>query len=294
KKCICGSKIKENNYEKFLYDTSEYKEILKYKNKSLETINSALNFYDEEFQKLNIEIQNIQKKINELNKFLKDAIESIEYSGNSQMTDDIDRKITKIKDEIFELKKLEDLYQQKDKYDKSFNTKNLEYTSKQKTFKNLEYQYKETHNSVITNFNIIYNILMKKSSANTKKAIIDDDYMPLIDGGVYREKSASVPIRMMYFFTLLSMSLKYPKIKHPKFLLMDTPEEAGIDENHLETNIKLFDTALNLSKNYENEKIKDYQFILTTGLEKYPEKYEKYVKLDFNKEESRFILKSKK
>lgn len=284
KKCICGSTIKENNYEKFLYDTSEYKEILKDKNKRLETINSALNSYDEEFQKLNIEIRDIQQKINELNKFLKDAIESIEYSGNSQMTDDIDSKITKIKDEIFELEKLEDLYRQKDKYEKSFNTKNVEYTTKQKTFKSLEYQYKETHNSVITNFNTIYNSLMEKSSAKTNKAIIDDDYMPLIDSGVYREKSASVPIRMMYFFTLLSMSLKYTNIKHPKFLLMDTPEEAGID--NIAENIELFYMALELSEN----KGKDYQFILTTGLEKCPKKYEEYMKLEFNKEENRFIL----
>jgi len=38
--------------------------------------------------------------------------------------------------------------------------------------------------------------------------------------------------------------------------------------------------ALDLSGN----KDKDYQLILTTGLEKCPEKYEQYVKLDFNKE----------
>jgi len=127
---------------------------------------------------------------------------------------------------------------------------------------------------------------MKNSSAKTKKAFIDDDYMPIIDDGVYREKSATVPIRMMYFFTLLSMSLKYPTIKHPKFLLMDTPEDSGIDRDKLDENIELFGTALELSKDKE----KDYQFILTTGLEKCPAKYEKFVKLDFNKEEGRFIL----
>lgn len=120
---------------------------------------------------------------------------------------------------------------------------------------------------------------------------IDDDYMPIIDNGAYREKSATVPIRMMYFFTLLSMALKYPKIKHPKFLLMDTPEEAGIDD--ITENIELFDVALELSKNNKNEKVKDYQFILTTGLESCPDTYEKYVKLDFHKKESRFILEKR-
>lgn len=35
---------------------------------------------------------------------------------------------------------------------------------------------------------------------------------------------------------------------------------------------------------------KNHKFILTTGLKKCPTKYEKYVKLDFNKKEDRFIL----
>ena len=292
KECICGSTIKENNYEKFLYDTSEYKEILKHKNKSLETINSALNSYDEEFQKSNIQIENIQQKIDALNKFLKDAIESIEYSGNSQMTDDIDSKITKIKDEIFEREKLEDLYRQKYKYEKSFDSKNNDYRIKQKAFKSFEYKYKKAHNSIITDFNTIYNILMQNSSAKTNKAIIDDDYMPLIDDGVYREASASVPIRMMYFFTLLSMSLKHHNIKYPKFLLMDTPENSGIDDNHLKQNILLFDKALELSNN-KTKADKEYQFILTTGLEKYPDEYGKYVKLEFSKSKGNFILERK-
>jgi hypothetical protein len=189
-------------------------------------------------------------------------------------------------------KKLETLYTQKEEYEKKLDSKSEDYTAKSKKFKSLTFKYKNNQESIINSFNEIYNKLMKKSSAKTKKALIDDDYMPFIDDGMYREKSASIPIRMMYFFTLLSMSLKYRTIKHPKFLLMDTPEDSGIDD--ITENIELFDTALELSKNNKYENIKDYQFILTTGLEKCPKKFEKYVKLDFNKEENRFILKAKR
>lgn len=105
KKCICGSTIQENNYEKFLYDSSEYKEILKHKNKSLETIQSALDTYNDEVIEVNTEINNIKKEIDVLNQFLKEAIKSIEYSGNTQLTNDIDNKITNVKDEIFILKR---------------------------------------------------------------------------------------------------------------------------------------------------------------------------------------------
>jgi len=293
--CICGSTIHENNYEKFLYDSSEYKEILKHKNKSLETIKLALKTYNDERIEIDIEIKNIKKEITGLNQFLKEAIKSIEYSGNTQLTDDIDNKMTDVKDEIFKLEKLEKLYIQKEKYEKNLNSKSTDYQNKYATFKSLSVKYKKSHESLMLNFNTIYSELMKNSSAKTKKAYIDDKYyMPLIDDGVYREKSATVPIRMMYFFTLLSMSLKDSNIKHPKFLLMDTPEDAGID--NISENILLFEKALELSKNNKNEEVKDYQFILTTGLcnECCPTEYEEYVKLDFNKKEGRFILEKRK
>jgi len=69
----------------------------------LETINSALTSYAEEFEKLNKDIAVIQKSITALNNFLKDAIESMEYSGNTQMTDDIENKMTDVKNKIFKL-----------------------------------------------------------------------------------------------------------------------------------------------------------------------------------------------
>ena len=203
--------------------------------------------------------------------------------------------MTDVKDEIFELEKLEKLYVQKEKYEKNLNNKSIDYQKKHDTFKSLSFKYKKSHKLIMINFNTIYSELMKNSSAKTKKAYIDDKYyMPLIDDGVYREKSATVPIRMMYFFTLLSMSLKDSNIKHPKFLLMDTPEDAGID--NISENILLFDKALELSKNNKNEEVKDYQFILTTGLcnECCPTEYEEYVKLDFNKKEGKFILQKRK
>ena len=85
--------------------------------------------------------------------------------------------------------------------------------------------------------------------------------------------------------------LKYKKIKHPHFLLMDTPEEAGIDD--ITENIILLDKALELSKNNPTDNIGSFQFILTTGINRYPEKYEEFVKLRFNKKRNRFILKER-
>ncbi len=290
-RCICGAIVKENNYEKFLYDTSEYKEILKHKNKSLETIELALNSYQEEILEINNKLNEIQKKITKLNKFIKEAIETIEYQGNSQIISNIDDKILEIKNKLFELDKQEKIYCQKENYEKEYNKKDTIYKDTLNEFNILEKEYKKNQKNIIKNFKSIYNELMKKSSAKVKTAEIDEDYMPIIDGGIYREKSARVPIRMMYFYTLISMALKYNTIKHPKFLLMDTPEDSGIDEDNIEENIALFDMAIELAQKNNNQY--NYQFILTTGLEKCPKKYEQYVKLNFNKKKGEFILKRK-
>ena len=293
KKCICGSNIDESNYEKFLYDSSEYQEILKHKHKSLETIKSAIQAYDDDLVKLIAQIEQNLKNIEELNLYLKTAIGSFEYSGNSQMIDDIDNKIGKVKEEIVKYKELIDLYIQKEKYEKEFKNKDDLYKSLLKEFNSMKIVYNANNEMIIKNFNKIYNQLMTLSSCKSTSAMIDEEYNPYIDDGDYREKSASVPKRMMYYFTLLSMALKYKDIKHPKFLLMDTPEAAGIDEDHLTDNIKLFNNALELSKNHPNDKISSFQFILTTGINKYPKEYEEFVKLRFNKKNGDFILKEK-
>ena len=58
-------------------------------------------------------------------------------------------------------------------------------------------------------------------------------------------------------------------------------------------NIILFDEALELSKNKPEDKIGEYQFILTTGNKRHPAKYEDFIKLRFNKSDSDFILKKR-
>lgn len=293
KKCICGSPIKEEDYEKFLYNVDEYQEILKYKMKSLETIQNVYDSYSSKIEELQFEIEKSNEEISRLNIFIREAIKSIEYSGNSKLIEDVENKIIKVKDEIFQYKKLVELYTLKEKYEANFNTKDTEYISTKNEFYIFKNKYDKSNENFIIKFNEIYNKLMSKSTAKTTSAYIDDEYIPYIDGGKYREKSAVVPKRMMYYFTLISMALKFKTIKHPKFLLMDTPEEAGIDD--ITENIKLFNLALELSKNTPEDKIGKFQFILTTGHNnRCPKDYEQFIKLRFRKEDNNFILKEKK
>jgi hypothetical protein len=98
-----------------------------------------------------------------------------------------------------------------------------------------------------------------------------------------------VPLRLMYYFTILALSLKNESVKHPGLLIIDTPEDSGIDEDNLKKNLDLLNLAIEQGGNSK----KEYQIILTTGLDKYPESFKKDIKDEFNESKGIFILKEK-
>lgn len=292
--CICGEKFNENGYEKFVYNSSEYKKILQHKEKSLKTIEIALNSYYEEIDKLNKEVSQKEHDAIEQKEELSKAISSIEFSGNSQFIDSINDKILEVKSNILDEKRKEGIISTYTTLDSTFKTKNLEYEKKVKAFQKAQNIFETNNAKTIQEFNVIYNQLMQKSSCKKcEKAEINEDYMPVINDGNYINKSADVPKRLMYYFTILSLSLKLKNVKHPRFLLIDTPETVGIDDSNLKNDLGELDLALSLSKEKESASIPPYQVILTTGVGKYPSKYENSILLRFNTEENLYILKPK-
>ena len=157
----------------------------------------------------------------------------------------------------------------------------------------MKFKFEKGNEKTIKEFNTIYNELMQESSCNCNSAQIDEEYMPFIDEGEYKNKSADVPKRMMYYYTILSLSLKLKSVKHPGFLLLDTPETAGIDDDNLKHDLELLELALKLSKNEESKELGKFQVLLTTGEEKYPEHYKDKIKLRFSEKNKDFILKER-
>jgi hypothetical protein len=291
-RCICGSKIKDEDYEKFVYKSSEYKDILDHKKKSIQAIERAFNSYDSEIFELERTLT-INKIISEKRKDeLKEIIASIAFSGNSQLIDRINDKILEVRQKIVNEENTIKLIAEHNRLDGAFEGKNDDLKSKKLAFEEVHLKFEENNKETIKDFNAIYSTLLSKSSLKSEKAEINEDYMPYIDGGTYREKSAIVPIRLMYYFTLLTLALKRDNVKHPRFLLIDTPEEAGIDDSNLKLNLALLKDGLELSKNDTDEAIKDFQVILTTGEDKYPKIFEEFIKMRFNKTKGEFILKT--
>ncbi|HAL1993244.1 TPA: ATP-binding protein, partial [Escherichia coli] len=128
----------------------------------------------------------------------------------------------------------------------------------------------------IKDFSKYYNKFMKLSLPDCRSAeISSDDYMPLINNGDYKEASANVHKRFLYFVTLLQMSL-VDDIPFPRLLLIDTPENIGIDNDNLKRMIGCLDAL-------ENPNNVDYQVILSTGVKKYPDSFKGNVILQLSK-----------
>ncbi|MCD8411235.1 AAA family ATPase [Tenacibaculum finnmarkense] len=284
--CLCGSEIKDENYEKFVYNSNEYDIILKYKTKSLETIKIALNSYSKKIKNIKDELNDFSLKSKNLTLKLKKLISSIEFSGNTELIDNLNDKILDTKKELDKIEYLLEISIKKEELVKNYESLNKKCKEENKNFRTLHLKFINQNKSLISEFNTIYCDLLQKSSAGANIAEIDEDYMPIIDGGVYKNKSADVPLRLMYYFTILALSLKNKRVKHPGLLIIDTPEDSGIDEGNLKNDLRLINSVISKSE-------KKYQIILTTGLNKYPEIFTEKIKERFNKEENIFILKER-
>ncbi|MFL0076019.1 AAA family ATPase [Tenacibaculum maritimum] len=290
--CICGSEIKDDDYEKFVYKSSEYKDILDHKKKSLKSIEIAFDSYNSELETLESSLKIDKEKAIKLKENLKKIINSIEFSGNSDLIDELNDKILEAREEILTIENIVSLLKEKNVLEEKEKTDKGDFDTKKEAYEEIQKKFNKNNKETIKEFSKIYSELLSESSAKSNYAEINDDYMPYIDRGEYKERSTIVPIRLMYYFAFLSMGLKKDTVKHPRFLLIDTPERGGIDKSRLKDNLKLLDKALELSKNKESDELKDYQVIITTGKDKYPEEYNKFIKLRFDKEDKgEYILK---
>ncbi|UGB29952.1 hypothetical protein [Metabacillus sp. B2-18] len=270
--CICGGKLDDMQYERFFYTDNEYHEILKSKIKSVETIESALLACEKEKEDVVNIIAKHETNSERIKKTLLKVEKDIKIYTNDAEINELNDKILLIKNQI---QKNEQKLVVADKY----NQLEKESTNKTNSFESLKKEVEGLENNIIKksivktieNFNTVYNQLMTEASDDiVKAAITENDYMPIINDGEYKQASSNVPKRFMYFLTLLKLSIANKKMPFPRFLLIDTPENLGIDHENLEKVLK------QLISEDENENV-NYQVILTTGKEKYPKEFKKYV-----------------
>lgn len=287
--CVCGSEIEEEQYERFFYNTDEYSDILKSKQKSIETVDFAIKACKEQIEETSTEIESIKSDLSDYQQQIESWIKDFDFSSNSQDIKATDDLILQLRSDINNINSQIDVETKRSSLQGRFNTASSSYERQKNTVNALQASAKTDIQGKVADFNKIYNDLMINTLSNCRSALIgSDDYMPVIDGGMYKEASASVAIRMMYFFSLLKLSILDSDVKYPKLLLIDTPETAGVDADNLKHALSQLSK---ITEAVETPNDNDYQVILTTGKDKYPDEFKDKVILELSDDDK--LLKFK-
>lgn len=285
-KCICGCGIEEEQYEKFFYTDQEYFEIIKIKRKSIQSLSSLLKKKIKRLETVNNALNKNNEKFNSIRSYIEDLTKDIASDYNSAYVKKLDERIYKIKSDINEYHQAKELAQKRESIA-------VELTELRNVVDGLKIQVDSklslARNDMVKKkkvFNDIYLELMKNADKNCFDAYIGDDYMPHINMNSYRERSASVPKRLMFFLSMLIMSLK-SNVNYPKFLMIDTPNKEGIDKQNLINNLEQLSKAFEETKDTDNL----FQIILTTGLESYPQSFKDNIIMTLK--EDNLLLKEK-
>jgi len=271
-KCVCGNTIDETQYERFFYNSSEYATILKSKQKSVQTIQFAIETYEKDLATTEKKKHKLQEQEKNLREQILELVKSIETSYQNNQLDKVDDEILSTKERLSKLSQRFQIELKLIDLQKYFDSNEEKYKQILLIVKKLELAAEEDINNKLLKFNESYNSLMIKTLQNCRSAKIDsDNYMPIINNGEYREISSSVPIRLNYYLTFLQLSLAETGISFPRLLLIDTPRTAGID-------VENFNKVLsNISELLRNHPGENYQIIFSSGINQYPDEFKDYV-----------------
>jgi hypothetical protein len=282
--CVCGALVEEAQYERFFYSEVEYKELLKSKQAAFKSIDIALT--DCEADEINLvnEIHMLEKRSSDLKQNLSVLVNEIDDATNTHAISEIDDKILDFRDKNAKLLQLLDIEIKLEKLEKNDGEISTRLGDAKRNEKILELNAQADIAKKVAKFSTIYNNFMTKTLKNCRSAKIDsEDYTPIINDYEYKEDSSRVHKRLMYYLTLLKISMDVSEVTaFPRFLLIDTPDTAGIDKDHLLDAIIQIDQFLTQD---------NFQIILTTGVGIYPPKFDSYVAVRLRDEDK--LLKRK-
>ena len=283
-RCICGTEIDEAQYERFFYTSEEYGKLLKSKKKTTETIELAIRDVAEKEARIKREIADKETEAEKCKEKVGDsasrAFDYVDVNG----LDEIDDKILQVRTDIKEMERRIDDEKELDSLQKDYDRKRENHGNQELLVKRLEVEAEKAISEIVKGFSETYNDFMTSALADCRSArVSNEDYMPIIDNGYYREASSAVPKRLMYFLTMLHMSLESDNVLFPRLLLVDTPETGGIEADHLIGAISQIDKLEDFNK--------DYQVILSTGISKYPDNMKENVVVFLDKQNR--LLKKK-
>lgn len=265
-KCACGNPVQEGDYEKFFYDSDEYLSILKSRQKNAETVDIAANSARAELDALRLSKGELEREAGQLIELIETAVAESDTSIDLRQFEEAETKLAGVRDEIAKLEQQRELEAKRELLEQDVTNAKTVYDATKTNADKLALDAHSEMQAKKIEFSKIYNRLMRETLPGCRSASIGDDYMPEVNGGEYTQASADVPKRLLYYATLLEMSLIDESVKFPRFLLIDTPETSGIDPANLKAAISRIVEIIEAAKKIGRE----CQVILTTGIGKYP------------------------
>lgn len=278
-KCICGNTVDEAEYERFFYSSEEYLNILKSKQKNVDTVETLIDACQERASEIKTQISDLKDEYKNIQARISAAVVEKTSSIDFSKLNEIDDKILELRTKKESLKNQLKVETTRQEMEDRLSRLEATYRSKPAEVDKLEAISREQMIDTLQDFNDRYNKLMMETVSNCRRAKLDDSYMPIINEGDYVELSALVPKRLMYFLTLLHLSVKNDGMNFPKFLLIDTPDTAGIDDDNLKKAISKIPEVI------DGNSASSCQAILTTGINMYPESLKGNVVLSLTKKD---------
>jgi len=99
-KCVCGAEIGADEYERFFYSGEEYQQILKAKQKSVETIDVAISVLEEDLSESIRKRKELDDQIALLKGRLKESVIESDSSFDVAEFNNVDEEIVKVKADI--------------------------------------------------------------------------------------------------------------------------------------------------------------------------------------------------
>jgi hypothetical protein len=263
-RCVCGAVIDEKKYERFFYNSDEYLTILKSKQRNVDSIETAIASCREEAEECGKQVARLRSKAAILKQLIAEVVDQADATVDVVAFNEIDEHIVSLRADLGSLEQQKELEKKREELERKSQDVETRYSAALAENKELQAQADREMAEQRTKFSDKYDELMRGNVQQCRTARIDAEYMPVLNAGEYREASAEVPKRLFYFLTLLYMSLEDADVRFPRFLLVDTPETAGIDAENLMACLE------EVRKLVDSLDSPECQVILTTGINKYP------------------------
>jgi len=171
--CVCGSEIKEEQYQRFFYTSKEYKDIYKAKIKTTQTIEIAANDCEREISLIKERIAKVELEIPELMEKIEERVDNLDIPIDLDTINDIDDEILNTRQDIEKIRQQIEAESKSVRLTNDYEQKRLAHENSLLQTKALETKAKIDIQSKIGKLSAIYNKLMTESLPDCRTARIN-------------------------------------------------------------------------------------------------------------------------